>query len=328
MYRLITPLVILLFLIASCNHKEERSDNLLEQNPYKQLTDSIKIQPSNADLYYKRGSLLYNNNQVLHAQEDMLKAWQLKPTEEYALGVTTALKETDVDTAISFLKAAIKQLPKSISLQIALARGYQVKKKYDEAISVCDNILNQNPNQLDALTFKSEILKDQKKDAEALAVLEKAHASDPSNKELSYNLAYEYADAKNIKAIQLADTLIHQDRTETVSRAYYIKATYYNNVGNSVEALKNYDAAITHNYNFLDPYLDKGQLLYKLKQYPTALKNFELALKVSPSTADFYYWLGKTQQAMGDIKNAKLNYERAYGLDKTLTEAREASDSL
>jgi tetratricopeptide (TPR) repeat protein len=300
----------------------------MEQEPYRPLTDSIKLQPTNADLYYRRGSLLYNNNQVLHAQQDMMQAWKLKPTEEYGLGVTAALKETDVDSAISFLKNAIKQLPNSVSLQIALARGYQVKKKYDDAIEVCNNILKQYPNQLDALTFKADILKDQEKNAEALAILEKAHAAYPDNKELSYNLAFEYADEKNSKAISLSDTLQKLDKTETVARAYYIKATYYKNVANSAEALKNYDAAITHNYNFLDPYLDKGQLLYNLKQYQAAIKNYELALKVSPSTADFYYWLGKSQEAMGDKKNAKLNYERAYGLDKSLTEARNAADDM
>jgi hypothetical protein len=31
---------------------------------------------------------------------------------------------------------------------------------------------------------------------------------------------------------------------------------------------------------------------------------------------------------LGNKEDAKLNYQRAYGLDKTLTEAKEATDRL
>jgi len=53
-----------------------------------------------------------------------------------------------------------------------------------------------------------------------------------------------------------------------------------------------------------------------------------LALKVSATYADAYYWLGKCQEAMGKKEDARLSYQRAYGLDKSLTEAKEAADRL
>ena len=74
--------------------------------------------------------------------------------------------------------------------------------------------------------------------------------------------------------------------------------------------------------------MDKGNLLYDAKQYKEALQTFELATTVSPTFAEAYFWLGKTKEAMGDIKEAKLDYQRAYGLDKTLSEAKVAADKL
>jgi hypothetical protein len=38
--------------------------------------------------------------------------------------------------------------------------------------------------------------------------------------------------------------------------------------------------------------------------------------------------MGKAQQALGNNSEAKLNYLRAYGLDKTLSEAKEAAEKL
>jgi tetratricopeptide (TPR) repeat protein len=307
---------LILFLV-SCSNNTASDLEVLSQPPFDKLTDSIRQSPQNADLYYRRGILLYSNQQPAYAEQDIRTAWQLAPKEEYALSMTTLLREKSTDSALVFLQQALKKLPNSIALQIGLARGYQKKKQYDQALAICDAVSKQYPNQLDALIVKADILKEQNKNAEALAVMERAYSFAPNDKELAYDLAWDYAEAKNPQALGLTDSLIRKDSSETVARAYYVKATYYKNTGNVEEALKNYDASIGHDYNFFDSYLDKGELLYDQKRYQDAAKTFQLALSVSPSTADFYYWLGKTQEAMGQKEEAQLNYQRAKGLGYT-----------
>jgi tetratricopeptide (TPR) repeat protein len=162
---------------------------------------------------------------------------------------------------------------------------------------------------------------------QSLATMEKRYAMVPSDPVLAYDLAYEYSEQKNAKALKLADSLIKAKAPE-VEKAYYIKANYFSHINNTDQALKNYDAAIGANYHFLDAYFDKGQLLFKQKKYDEALKTFAIGQKVSPATADFYYWVAKTQEAMGNKADAKMNYERAYALDKTLTEAKAAAERL
>ncbi len=216
----------------------------------------------------------------------------------------------------------------SISVQISKARSFQEKGEYEKAAAIADAMLQTFPGQLDALGIKAEILKEQGKNKEALALLEKAYSLQPRDKETAYNLAYEYAEAKSPKAISLTDTLIKYDKTEIVARAWYIKAFYYNNVGNEREALRYYDSSNIADYNFLDTYLDKGQLLFKQKKYEQALKSFALGQKLSPGAAEFYFWVAKTQEAMGHKADAKMNYERAYALDRSMTEAKEAAERL
>lgn len=216
----------------------------------------------------------------------------------------------------------------SLAAQISMARSYQDAGQHDRALAIADSMLQKFPGQLDAIGIKAEILKQQGRNEEALTLLEKAYALQPRDKETAYNLAYEYAEARSPKALPLTDTLIKYDKTETLARAWYIKALYYKNLGNEKEALRYYDSSTVADYNFLDSYLDKGRLLFEQKKYDQALRTFATGQKLSPGTADFYFWVAKTQQAMGDHKDAKMNFERAFALDKTMTEAKAAAEAI
>lgn len=216
----------------------------------------------------------------------------------------------------------------SISAEISKAQNFLDKNQYDDALRIADAMILKYPGQLDALNIKAEILKQQGKTDEALVLMEKAYAMQPKDKETAYNLAYEYADAKNSKALSLSDTLLKYDKTETVARAWYIKAIYHNNIGNEKEAMRYYDSSIIADYNFLNAYLEKGQLQYKQKQYEAAQKTFGTGQQMGPAEPDFYFWAAKTQEAMGNKKDAKENYKRAYALDKNMIEAKEAAERL
>ena len=67
--------IFILTIILSCNNNDvEEADSLLKGEPYSSLTDSIGVQPKNADLYYKRGVLLLQNEQNNYAEKDFKKA--------------------------------------------------------------------------------------------------------------------------------------------------------------------------------------------------------------------------------------------------------------
>jgi tetratricopeptide (TPR) repeat protein len=318
--------VSILFVIA-CNN-DSKQNNALSQPPYDKITDSINNAPREAALYYRRGTLLYSNGELALAESDLRTAWKLDPKEEYALRLTTVLRQKNSDTAIAFLQQGLKQLPQSISLNILLAKGYQSKNLFDKALTICNEIVKQFPGQIDALVLKSELLKQQNKNSEALSVLEQAHSYAPGDVELVHQLAFEYAEAKDPKVLSLADSLIKVDIEKRHAEPYYFKGLYYENKGAYKEAIRYFDEAISHDYNFLDAYLDKGQIYYDQKKYADALKTFQFTTTVFPSEALPYYWIGKSQQALGNKDEARLNYQRAYGLDKTLTEAKDSADRL
>jgi tetratricopeptide (TPR) repeat protein len=312
---------------SRCGDSNEKSsyEELLAKPPYKNLTDSIHQDPKNADLYYRRGILLKKTNNLQPALDDFKKAWEMGKKEEYAVSVSSILSSKP-DSAITFINDALNKFPQSIALKLSLALVYAAQQKSDEAIRVCNEIISQQPDQLDALEMKADLLEQKNDTTGSIKILEQAYRFAPFDEQLCYNLAYKYAQTKNAQVLKLCDSLIQMDSSQP--EPYYFKGVYYENVNNRSKAISFFDQAMLHDYTFLDAYMDKGKVLYEGKKYNEAIKVFELALKVSSTYADAYYWLGQSQEALGEKEEARLNYQRAYGLDKSFTDAKEAADRL
>src|SRR5262249_13792870 len=142
-------LVVLLVVTDACNDHEQASpyEDLLSRPPYANVTDSIHQSPSNADLYYRRGILLAKNNNNPPALADLRKAWSLNNKETYAMAISNILLETKPDSAISFLQEALKVFPTSISLNMNLVQAYAGQQKFDNALAICNAILDRHADQ-------------------------------------------------------------------------------------------------------------------------------------------------------------------------------------
>jgi tetratricopeptide (TPR) repeat protein len=322
--------LLVLFIINACNDHQQASpyEDLLSRPPYATLTDSIHQSPSDADLYYRRGMLLFKNNNKPPALADLKKAWSFNKKEIYAMAISNILLESKPDSTISFLQEALKAFPGSIPLNMNLVQTYAGEQKFDEALAICNTILDKHPDQPAVLMMKSDLLEQKNDSVGSLRALEKAYQFAPFNEDLCYNLAFKYAQNKNPKALTLCDSLLRFDTAERKGEPYYFKGVYYTNTNNIPQALTYFDKAIEFDYTLLDAYMEKGKIFFDKKKYDEAAKIFQLALRVSATYADAYYWLGKCQEALGQKEEAKLNYQRAYGLDKSLVEAKDAANAI
>ena len=323
-------LLVAVILITGCNNQEESSpyDSILKQPPFAALSDSIRQEPRRDDLYFRRAVLLNSNNYPEPALADFKRAWSLQKEEKYAFGVSTILLEKNPDSAVVFLDQSMKELPGSILLGLSLARAYDAQNKPAEAEKICDDLLKLNPEQVDVLKMKASLLDKKGDQASATQILEKAYSLTPFDIELNYILALKYAETKNKKVIALCDSLIKVDSLGLHAEPYYYKGIYFSNINEKVRALLLFNDAIQHDYNFLDAHIEKGIVLYEQKKYAEAYSAFNLAMTISPKYADAYYWMAKSQLAMGQVQEASLNFQRAYGLDKTLTAARDSIEKI
>ncbi|MCG2617686.1 tetratricopeptide repeat protein [Terrimonas sp. NA20] len=325
--------ILLLFstiLLVSCggNKNEAAYAELLAQPPYAAITDSIGREPDRDDLYFRRAVLLNRNNLPEPALADFRKAWSINAEEPYAIGVGNILLEKRPDSATAFLQQAIRDLPQSIFLRILLARSYDAQKETDKAILVCEEILHTDPNQLNTLALKAELLEKKNDAPGTIAALEKVHQLVPSNIQLANKLMYQYAETKNPKALTLADTMLLRDSMKVSADPLYVKGLYYVNTGDNANALRFFDQTIQRSHRYLNAYIEKGKIFFNQKKIPEALKTFQLAITVDAAFADAWYWIGRCQELQGQKADAKLSYEKAFSLDKTFVEAKEAMEKV
>lgn len=321
---------LLSLVIVSCSDNEASSpfDEILSQPPYSSITDSIKKDSNRDDLYFRRAVLLNKNNLPEPALADFKKAWSLSKQESYAVGVSNILIDKNKEEAITFLQEALHELPQSIFMRLSLIRLYEEQNKTDEALNICNTILEEQPEQVNALLLKAELLQKKNDNNGSTAALEKAYQFAPGNLDIGYKLAYQYAENKDTKVVALTDSLIQKDSLHLHPEPYYVKGLYYSNIENKVKAIQFFDETIRMDYNYLNAYIEKGKALMDQKKIKDALKTFQLANTISPAFPDAYYWIGRCQESLGQKEDAKLNYEKAYGLDKTFTEAKDAAESL
>lgn len=320
----------LIVFVAACKNKKEESPytELLTKPPYAAITDSIRNEPKNEELYFRRAVLLNTNSQPEPALADFLKAWSLKKNEKYALGAGNILLDKKPDSAIRFISDALKEFPESILLKLGLAKSNNASGKTDQALQLCDEILKLNPQQVDVLKMKAELVSKKGDNNESLKILENAYQLTPYDVELNYILALNYAENNNSRVLVLCDSLIKADSLSVHGEPYYYKGIYYSNTGNKEAALQQFDACIKHDKYFHEGYIEKGSVFFDLKNYPEAFKIFKLCNTLTPDYAPAWYWMGKCQEAMGNNEEAKLSYQKAYGLDNTFTEAKEAADKV
>lgn len=322
---------LLLTLVSACtdhNNGATTFDALLEAPPYTAITDSIKNDPKKDELYFRRAIQLNSNKQPEAALADFQKAWSLKKNEQYALGVGSLLLESKPAEALAFLKEAVSILPESLLLNLTLARSYDAQGKTDDALALISKLLIQNPEQVDLIKMKADLLGKKGNEAEAVQLLEKAYNLTPYDVELNYILALKYAESKNPRVLQLCDSLAKADSLGEHAEPYYYKGIYYTAINDKKKALLAFDEAIKHDYTFFESYIEKGSILFEMKNFTDALKVLNLALTISPKYPETYYWIAKCQQALGQMEEAKLNYQRAFSLDQTFTSARDSAAKL
>ncbi len=236
-----------------------------------------------------------------------------------------AAAENDLSTAIVHLQQAVKMNPDSAGLRYLLMDRLLQNRQLKEALLENDTLLYLDSSNA-GLWYKRGIIELQGGDTvSGMVSLKRALQDAPVFSEALLELAAVYANRSDSEAIKVGDQIINStEDVRTASQARFIKGLYYSNINDKKKAEKQFDDCIKNDYTFLDAYIEKGLLLYDQKQYTEALQVFGRAIQVSHTFAEAYYQTGRCMEALGNKDEAKLNYQKALGLDKDFRAAKEA----
>lgn len=116
--------------------------------------------------------------------------------------------------------------------------------------------------------------------------------------------------------------LYYYNRSATINPQ---NATVQNNIGTVYFAAGKYQEslpffleAVRLNSAYSDAHMNVGSVYGTLGNYEGALESFFLAGKYDPGNAQVWNYIGITYRLKGDVNNAKIYLEKAYGMDPTL----------
>ncbi len=94
------------------------------------------------------------------------------------------------------------------------------------------------------------------------------------------------------------------------------------------KAIAQFDSCILRDWKTTDAYLEKGRAYFHMGNFTEALKTFNMAVTVSNTDPDAYYWVGRCYEAQHKKADAVNNYRKAISLDQNFIEAKQRMDLL
>lgn len=225
------------------------------------------------------------------------------------------------------LKEAVVKYPDSTLLIENLVQYYRENQNYDQALNITDSILKKDSTKQKWWEIKATLQYETDDTVAAIQSFERAVGIQPFP-DLLISLGSLYAQTRNPGALMVSDALRNSPEQKYNKEAYFIKGLYYNYTASKPKAIRYFDSCLQIDHTYMFAYREKAIALYDLRNYTEAVKVLEKAVTLRNSYEEAHYWLGRCQEKLGNVEEAKLSYQNALLYDKDYVEAREALDRL
>ena len=233
----------------------------------------------------------------------------------YELLARAAIGAQQLDKAENYLRTLVQINPKNKFGWVYLALVYNQQNDHEEALRVLQMALTYFKDDPILLNIYGSTLIQEKRYTEARTVLEKAHQTQPDDRDIIVSLGIVY---DQLKLYPQLDSLY-----QYALQKYPNDPLLLNNYAYSLaERGKNLEAALqmaqkalardSTNGAFLDTI---GWIYYKLGDYQTALEYLLLAEKNREESAEVMSHIAEVYLKLGDLENARKYFQRALQLE-------------
>ncbi len=235
------------------------------------------------------------------------------------------LQEGNYDRAIEYVDRALK-IKKTPEAQKIKARILHRMGKYQEAVSIITNLLEEDVKDDEAWMIFGEILEDMEDFDEAEQAYGQCVHFNPMNVSCWINRGNVLLSLEKYE-----EALICYDRALALKKD--LPAIWNNRgvalkyLGKYDEAIRSYNTAIKFDKNFADAYLNKAYLYFDLKKYEEARNALADYLRLKED-ARGYILLAKIYMKRNMKKDAKKAIKKALEIEPGNQEARELLDKI
>jgi tetratricopeptide (TPR) repeat protein len=330
---------------------------------YRELTESVTLDPSNSDAQLEFASLLLGRRQFDQAQSVAQKVLDARPGNVRALTILGE-KHTltqDFPKAIQEFQKVVALEPQRVENYAALGAAYGAAGRFAEAEDTYRKAIETNPKSAQAHMSLSQFYFSQGSMATAETEMQIACGLDPSALPPRFLLARillamgKSADAEKVYA-DLKKTAPKEPQ------AYRALGSFYASSGQREKAIAEFRSLLTAHpkdsavkEQLVETLLDlnriaeaaplnlevmsanpteprglesQGRILLSQGQYVKARSALEGAVKAEPNSAPPYFFLGLAERGAGLPDLAKISFSRALELQPQMAQASAALASL
>lgn len=174
------------------------------------------------------------------------------------------------------------------------AQIYNSKDSLDLAIIDMQKAIEYNHTNIDYYIYMADIFFKSGQLKNTLNTLQKASVVDPENVELLLKTSEIYLTYQKYKeTFKFANMALEQDPTN--SKAYFIKGFAHKELGDTAEAVKNYEKATLYDPDSYFPNIELG-LIYASRHNGLAEKYYKNAIRIDSTNPNGYYNLAMFYQ--------------------------------
>ena len=234
--------------------------------------------------------------------------------------VVTLVHRQEYDEAISLCTEMLERRPKFIDGYLYMAKIAMDRRQFDQAAEYLDDALRINPEDVYAILNMGRVLRKQDRYEEAVRYFRRALEVRPDfvTAHLELGLA--------LQALEKFDEAIEHYQFATRRKqgyyaAYIVLASAYDAAGQPDKAEAALVKALELAPNHVEARVKLGSLVGRMGRLDEAMSHFHRALALSPEHADAHYWLSVALQMQDRGPEAIDHYRRALASNPNLVEA-------
>ena len=323
--------VFLLMLAASCgDNVEQTGDNpLFSREPALQkVTDAIRKDPGNAQLYFERAVLLDRLEEDSLALNDYKKAISLDSNRaEYYSAIGDMLFEhKDLEGSVLWLEKALSVNPDDKTSHLKLAKMFLYIEEYNKALSEINTVLRQDVYHPEGYFLKGMVYKNLSDTTKAISSFMTALQVQPDYRDAMIQLGIMNGMRGDPIALKYYDNAYALDTLDVFP--LYARGVFYQDKGDLETAKREYINAILKDRNYTSSYYNLGYIYLQQDSLEKAFRQYDILTKLDPADPEAYYNRGLCYELMGKKAEAVIDYKQALVFDDKYKEPREGLKRL
>lgn len=286
------------------------------------LRGAVDVAPKSLDARVRLAGFYLSQQKKDQAEQVVTEAKKALADvpESHGIVAEFLLRQGQNDRALAEFAAQVKQYPKDTTLKKRYTEVLLLAQHNDEAGKLTDEILKNNPNDVEGLIFRASLQLQQQKAADAVTALQSAIKADAQNAFAHYMLGLalnangdrQRAEGELKEAVRLRPTLLQAQR----ALAEFAAAS-----GNLDQLSTTAEAMIQNAPAWPEGYIRRSQVEFARKQMDKAEADLQKAMQIAPNDPAGYVRFGQLRLGQKRYSDAEKLLEAALQHGPENTEA-------